>query len=157
MKKIYTRLLPVIALLFFAGCSKDAFKSYDKRILGSWTLVGVDRRGFGGDTGSLPFQEGQFVFDDAGSLTYTNAAGTVYKGSWNIDRQWVRGTCTTYDDGYTNCADREVKNLFINAIDFAGQDLRSEHFDEIWFTGTNHFKAYIYSGLHSYVFHVSRN
>jgi hypothetical protein len=62
----------------------------------------------------------------------------------------------TDDNGYTNCADREVKTMNLTAIDFTSQDVITERFDEISFTSTNRFRAYIYSGAHTYVFYFRR-
>jgi hypothetical protein len=69
--------------------------------------------------------------------------GRQYRGSWNIRREWVQ-------------EDRRVNALLISAVEFNQQDVKTEYFDEIVFTSTNHFKAFIYSGFHTYVFHFRR-
>ena len=139
MKKLYLFILPA---LLTTACSKDFLKKYDHRIEGVWQLTDVDRKGIGGSTGHLAFTEGQFNFEDNGVLTYTNNIGTIYKGTWDIKRSWID--------------ENEVHTLNVTAVDFASQDIKSEHFDEMAFTGTNHFKAYIHSSSHSYVFRFKR-
>ena len=141
MKKLYPFL--VCSLFLAAGCSKDFLKSYEDRIEGTWQLVDVDRQGFGGSISNLPFQDGEFTFSEGGGFTYTNGAGNVYKGSWDIDRDWIRD-------------DERIRSLSIVAVDFNSQEVRSENFDEMRFTGTNRFNAYIYSGAHTYVFRFRR-
>jgi len=156
MKKFYA--LPFLVIFFFLqGCSKDFLKRYEDRIEGGvWRLTDVDRLGWGGNTGNLPFRDGQFVFLDDGKLEYTNSQGEVYQGNWDIRRDWVRGQCYTDEDGRYECDDRHIRSLRVTAINFTTQDIRSEFFDEIIFTGTNRFKAYIYSGSRSYVFRFRR-
>lgn len=153
MKKLYPFFLICIC---FAGCSKDFLKQYDTRIKGSWQLVDIDRIGFGGSISNLPFTGGSFTFSDGGSLRYVDPSGEVYNGSWDIRKEWRRGNCSTDDDGDRNCDDKRVKTLHITAISFSGQDVRSEYFDEMVFTGTDRFKAYINSGFHTYVFRFRR-
>jgi hypothetical protein len=157
MRKIYSLLSIFIFCSLLAGCSKDFLKKYDDRIEGGvWRLVDVDRLGWGGSTGNLPFRDGQFVFLDDGRLEYTNSLGEIYQGNWDIRRDWVRGQCYTDEDGRYECDDRYVRSLRITAVNFTTQDIRSEFFDEIIFTGTNRFKAYIYTGTRSYVFRFRR-
>jgi len=148
MKKIYSILFVSFLL---AGCSKDFLKSYENRIEGVWRLVDVDRRGFGGSISQLPFQSGQFTFRDGGQLDYQDDAGNLYEGSWDIRREWVSGNCNG-----NNCDDRQVKALNIVAINFLTQEIRSEYFEEMQFTGTDRFNAYIYSGAHTYIFRFRR-
>jgi hypothetical protein len=155
MKKIYSFTLCVL-LIVLAGCSKDFLKRYEKRIEGSWELVDVDRVGIGGGGSGSAFTEGIFTFSDDGRLQYTSGSGQVYQGSWDIRRDWVSGQCSSDDNGNTDCNDRNVKSLHLTAVDFTNQDVRSEFFNEIVFTGTNRFKAYIYSGFRTYVFRFRR-
>ena len=151
MKKIYFAL--VIGLLSVAaGCSKDFLKSYEDRIEGTWRLVDVDRRGIGGSVNNMIFQGGTFNFSEAGDLTYTKENGEIYQGSWNIDKRWTSGDCY----GNNNCQDRRVRTLNVVAVNFTTQDVKAENFEEIEFTGTNRFNAYIYSGLHTYIFRFRR-
>ena len=124
------------------GCSKDFLKSYEHRIVGTWTITDVNRVGLGGNTNNLPFKQGTFDFNDGGSMVYTNASGAVYKGSWDIRKKWVD--------------DKHVQSLQITAVDFANQNVLTEYYDDLNFTGTNHFKANIISGAHTYVTHFRR-
>jgi hypothetical protein len=153
MNKIY-----ILSILFFTGlgCSKDFLERYENRVQGTWQLVDVDRRGFGGSLSHLPFIDGQFTFSEGGQLVYLNSAGAIYKGNWDIRREWRRGNCDTDSDGDTRCDDQQVKTLFVTAVDFSSQDVKSEYFNEMVFTGTNRFKAFVHSGLHTYVFHFRR-
>jgi len=141
MKKFYPFLF---LTLLVAGCSKDFLKRYDKRIIGSWDLADVDSRGIGGDTERLGFRDGRFVFSDEGRLSYTDPeTGAVYTGSWDINR--------------INAGDGEVlRVLDIHVTNFDTQESKSELFEEMQFTGTDRFKAYITSGLHTYVFKFKR-
>jgi hypothetical protein len=155
MKKLYflSLLLPT---LLFSGCSKDFLKRYEDRIEGTWQLTDVDRLGWGGSTGDVVFRDGLFTFSDNGKLEYISSSGQVYQGSWDMRREWVRGNCYTNEDGYSDCNDRYVSSMHITAVDFATQEIRSDYFNEIVFTSTNRFKAYIYSGSRNYVFRFRR-
>lgn len=153
MKKLYPCLL---LFCLITGCSKDFLKRYEKRIQGTWQLVDVDRRGLGGSIDDLPFADGQFVFSEGGGMVWTNPAGDVYNGSWDIQRRRVSTGCNTDDNGNTHCSDREIKILSITAVDFNTQRVKTEYFDEMEFTGTDHFKTYVHSGLHTYVFRFRR-
>lgn len=142
--------------LCFAGCSKDFLKSYDERIIGTWQLTDVDRVGFGGNTTNLPFTGGTFIFKDGGILVFTDPAGTVFNGTWDIEKKsiWVPSVDA---DGNAQTNLERVRTLDIVAVDYASQVIRSEHFDEMEFKSSNRFKAKVYSGWHSYVFTFKRN
>lgn len=156
MNKFYFFSFLIILTIAWSGCSKDFLKRYDDRIEGGvWRLTDVDRLG-GGSTGNLPFRDGQFAFYDDGKLEYTNSQGELYQGSWDIRRDWTRGQCYTDEDGRYECDDRYVRSLRVTAVNFTNQDILSEFFDEIIFTGTNRFKAYIYTASRSYVFRFRR-
>ena len=154
MKKIYTAVLIPITIVFFSGCSKDIFKNYEDRIEGAWRLTDVDRIGFG--SSSLAFKEGKFIFNAAGNLEYTDPSGVLYQGSWNMRRHNIAGNCNTDNNGNSQCDDRNVRSLQITAIDFQTRDVKTEYFDEIVFTSTNKFKAYIYLASRTYVFKFRR-
>jgi hypothetical protein len=141
MKKIYFLLLPALFILA-AGCSKDFLKSYDERVEGgTWELYDVNSFGIGGGY-SLPFTNGRFRFFDNGDLEYTDNQGTVYEGSWNIRKEYIN--------------DQTLQQLIITAVNFQTQDVISETFDDMWFTGTNKFKAYVYAGSKTYTFKFKR-
>ena len=149
MKKIYFTLLIPLTLIVFSGCSKDIFKNYENRIEGTWRLDDVDRIGFGNT--SLSFTEGRFTFMEPGKLEYTDRFGGLYHGSWEIRKQTIPGNCDKGD-----CNDRNVNALSITAIDFETRDVKTEHFDEIKFTSTNNFNAYLYLNSTTYVFRFRR-
>ena len=155
MKKLYSLTILLSALLFLS-CSKDFLKRYEDRIEGTWRLVDVDRLGLGGSTSSVSFRDGLFTFSDNGDLEYVDNSGQTYQGSWDMRRDWVRNRCYTNENGYYICDDRYVRSMHITVVNFTTQDIRSEYFDEIIFTGTNRFKAYIYTGFRSYVFRFKR-
>lgn len=140
MKKIYS--LTILLVFLCCSCSKDFLERYDKRIVGTWRITDVNRVGIGGGYSNLPFQSGAFTFFDNGSLDYTNESGTLYKGTWDIDRR--------YTDDHTHY------QLEVTAVDFAGQHILSETYDDMNFSGTNRFKARIYAGLRTYVTHFRR-
>ena len=141
MKKVYITVI-AFSFIFFIRCSKDFLKSYEHRIVGTWTITDVNRVGLGGSTSNLPFKQGTFDFNNDGSLVYTNLSGAVYKGSWDIRKKWTD--------------DKHVQSLQITAVDFVSQNVLTEYYDDINFTGTNHFKATINSGAHAYVTHFRR-
>ena len=141
MKKIYTVFM-IATIFIFSGCSKDFLKSYDNRIVGVWRITDVNRFGLGGSTSNLPFTDGTFTFFDNGTLEYINAANGLFKGSWDIIKKMQD--------------DQSVKGLQITAVDFVNQQVLSQYYDDMNFTGTNHFKATINSGLHTYVTHFRR-
>ena len=150
MNKLYSFALGFILLLFAGGCSKDFLKSYEDRIIGTWELEDIDRVGWGGNNRDHPFTNGQFTFEESGSVTWINSAGTLYKGTWDIRKEWIS------DCNGNDCDDRQVKALLITAVDFNNQDIRSEYFEEMRFTGTNSFKAFVSVGNRRYVFYFRR-
>ena len=157
MNKFYSVAFVLLTVATLAGsCSKDFLKSYEDRIVGAWELKDVDHRGIGGDRDNLPFLSGEFVFSDGGQLTYTNILGTVYNGSWGIDDLYQTTGYSTDENGNVSNNEERVWTLDITAIAFASQEVRSEHFEEIRFTGTNQFRAFVRNGLHSYVFYFER-
>ena len=141
MKKIYTVSI-LFFILLFSACSKDFLKRYENRIVGTWRITDVNRIGFGGSTSHLPFTTGTFTFFDNGSLDYVKSANVTFKGSWEIVKK-IRENET-------------VHSLQITAVDFTNQQVLSEYYDDINFTGTNHFKANINSDFHTYVTHFRR-
>lgn len=156
MKKVYTLTFLFFLFLVYSGCSKDFLKSYDKRIQGSWKIIDVDRIGIGGSISSLTFKDGTFTFDENGKLEYTNTLGEKYSGSWNLRKQRFTGNCSTDDDGQRVCNDRSVQTLQLTAVNFTTQDVKAEFFNDLQFTNTNRFKAFIYSGTKTYVFRFLR-
>lgn len=141
MKKIYTYAAPLVFFfLFAAGCSKDFLRSYEYRIIGTWRITDIDRRG-PGDSRNLPFTEGQFTFAEDGRFTWTNG-GRTYQGNWDIRRN--------------STGDGQVQTLQITAIDFANQDVRTEYFTDLNFTNTNRLRACIHDGRRTYVYRFLR-
>ena len=142
MRSLYTFTIFIVLLsFFFAGCSKDFLRPYDKRIIGTWKVTDIDDYGLGGSI-SLPFAEdGIFTFSDEGQLIY-NYNSRTYQGSWDIRKQTLE--------------EKSINTLHLTAVDFTNQEVRTEYFDEMRFTSTNHFKAFIHSGLKTYVYHFSR-
>lgn len=154
MKKVYTLALLSFAL-FLSSCSKDIFKNYEDRIEGTWELTDIDRIGWGNFY--FPFSEGgSFVFHQSGRLEYIDQTLQVHDGSWNIQYDMIRGDCYTDANGDYECDDRQVKSLDIQTVDFSTRQVRSEHFDEVRFTGTDSFNAYIYNGSTTYTFRFRR-
>ena len=145
MKKHYLLVLPfALIMLFNGGCSKDFLKRYEKRIVGgTWNLDNIHSSGVGG-WNSFPFNNGSFTFMDGGRLEYTDLDGNFYEGSWDIGRVYLSGE------------DRETHTLQISVVNFQTQDLLSEYFDEIVFTGTNRFVGHIYTNSREYRFVFKR-
>ncbi len=145
MNKLYisTRLIGTLVLVsLLSACSKDFLKSYDDRILGTWHVRGVNRVGFGGDSDRLPFRDGTFVFYEDGTLEY-HRAGQGYSGTWDIEKRY-------YND------DDVVRILKITAVNFNTQQIISQYYDDMQFAGTDHFKATVRTGFHTYVTHFRR-
>jgi hypothetical protein len=141
MKKLYFLLLPALFILA-AGCSKDFLKPYDDRIEGgTWELYDVKSFGVGGGY-SLPFTTGRFKFFGNGELEYTDGQGNLYEGSWNIRKE--------------NYSDETLRRLIITAVDFNSQHVLSETFDDMQFTSTDRFKAFVYAGARTYTFKFRR-
>lgn len=139
MRKFY---LISCLLLVLAGCSKDVLKSYDQRIVGTWEITDIDRYCFSGND-NLPFTEqGMLTFSNNGDVTYTYA-GTVYQGSSDIIRVRVG-------------EDEIQRALQLHVIDFTGQRVLSEYFNNIQFTGTDRFTAFIEYGSRLYVYRFKR-
>jgi hypothetical protein len=146
MKKLYYLLLAG-SLLFLSNCSKDFLKSYDDRIIGTWHIDHVNKIGFGGDTDNLPFKEGNFNFMKDGTMTYTDASGNVYKGTWDIQKKTIND----------NNGDASVfRSLQITAVNFTSQEVVSEYYDDISFVGTDYIRAKIFSPYRTYITHLRR-
>jgi hypothetical protein len=141
MKKIYTISI-VLSFVVFLGCSKDFLKKYDRRIVGTWEIADINRVGLGGNIDNLPFRDGTFIFNEDGSLQYINTSGDVYEGRWDITKKIIN--------------EENIRSLEITAIDFTAQRVLAESYDDMNFTGTDHFKAHINSGFHTYVTHFRR-
>lgn len=140
MKKLYLLLFP--ALLLAAGCSKDFLKPYDDRIQGgTWQLYDINSLGIGGGY-DLVFTGGSFHFLSGGRLEYIDDQGNLYEGSWNIRKE--------YRDDDTR------RQLNITVVDFQTRELISEVFDDMQFTGTDKFKAFIYAGSRTYTYKFKR-
>lgn len=139
MKKVYLFLLPVI---IFSSCSKDFLKSYDDRVVGTWRISEVNRVGLGGDASGVAFREGTFQFNNDGTLTYTDAAGNVSSGTWDIRKRNVNHDV--------------IRTLQITAVDFNSQLVKAEFYDEMHFRSTNHFVAKINNTLRTFVTHFRR-
>lgn len=144
MKKIYT-LVFVLSVLLLAACSKDFLKAYDDRIIGTWQITDVDKFGIGGSTNNLPFTNGSFSFMKDGTMTFTSSSGEIFKGTWDIQKKVIND-----DDGSV------YHSLQITAVNFNTQEVLGEYYDDINFTGTDHIKARIFSGAHTYVTHLKR-
>lgn len=141
MKKIYTIGIFFSLLLLF-GCSKDFLKSYDTRIIGTWTISDVNRIGFGGNTSDLPFTSGTFTFYANGSLDYLNSANVIFKGSWDIVKKTIN--------------EETIQSIQVTAVDFTNQQVLSQYYDDMDFLSTDHFRATINSDFHSYETHFRR-
>jgi hypothetical protein len=139
MKKIY---LAFLSLLILAGCSKDFLKSYDRRITGgTWELYDVNNFGIGSRYDAR-FSNGKFTFEPWGDVTYINDQGEVYTGSWDIRQSWQ--------------GDNRLQTLYISVINYQTQQMISEYFDDMQFTGTNRFKAFVNTGGRTYTFKFKR-
>jgi hypothetical protein len=136
MKKLYLGLF--LSLFLFAGCKKEL----EDRIVGTWNISDTKRLGFGGDLDHLVFKSGKFTFYDNGQLEYLSSSNITYKGSWDIER------ISTQDHTY--------QQLHLTAVDFNNQVILTEHYDDINFVSSNHFKVTISSGAHTYVTHFRR-
>jgi hypothetical protein len=145
MRKIYTSLA-ILSFLLFAGCSKDFLKPYDDRIVGRWQIDDINKFGFGGSVNDLPFRDGSLQFNKDGTLIYTTSSGSVFNGTWDIQKKRVG------DGGNSNV----YHSLQITAVNFITQQVLGEYYDDINFTGTNHIKARIILGTRTYVTHLRR-
>lgn len=149
MKQFYSLSFSSLLLLFiFSSCSKDFLKPYDERIIGTWRIDEIDTRGIGSGSRTLPFNEGVLSFYEDGGLVYVRQ-GQTYQGSWDL-RKINRTTNCTTNNGSNTCTER-VQVLQLTAVDFAAQNVRTEYFDDIDFTGTDSFKGFIHSGAKTYV------
>lgn len=140
MKKIY---LLFLAAIVFSSCSKDFLKPYDDRIVGTWRVSEVNRIGIGGDAADIAFRNGKFQFNGDGTLIYTDDAGNVSSGTWDIQKRNVNNDI--------------IRTLQITAVDFNSQQVRAEFYDEMNFRSTNHFVAKINNTLRTFVTHFRRS
>ena len=143
MKKLYTFMVFSILMFITNSCSKDFLKAYEERIIGTWELAEIEKRGFGGGIIDLPFAEGEiFEFESGGVLNFTDNNGQAYSGSWDIQRSY-------YEES-------TVRSLHLTVVNFTSQQIRSELFEEIRFTSSGRFKAFIRQGFRTYVFHFRK-
>ncbi|QEC40345.1 hypothetical protein [Pseudobacter ginsenosidimutans] len=141
MKYLYSFTLLVTLTLLFTSCSKKSWLApYDDRLEGTWELVDVYKTGFGHS--DLAFDGGLFTFYASGQLDYQDGYGGYYEGDWDIRR--------------INTADGTIKTLKVYCVDRATGIVLGEYFDEMIFTGTNRFEAYIYDGARTYTFQFRR-
>jgi len=141
MKKVYILCFVCLFSHLLTACSKEVFKSYDRRVIGTWKLHDIDKFGFG-RSNNIPFgEDGIFTFGDNGQLTYLSGRN-VYKGSWDIIKNFRD--------------DNNVNTLHITLIDFVNQQVITEYFSRILFTGTNRFNTSINESLRTYVFRFVR-
>lgn len=139
MKSIYT--FSILLFVLF-GCSKDFLKKYENRIIGTWRIADVKRVGIGGNTGNLPFKEGVFTFRENGTLEYTNPANQIFQGTWEIIKKTIN--------------EKTIRSLQITAVDFNGQQVLSEYYDDMNFRSTDHFVGNIVYNFHTYITHFRR-
>ncbi len=157
MKKLYTIVPIVFSLVLLSSCSKDFLKNYEERLEGGvWRLVDIDRRGMGGRIDHFDFERGEFTFFDNGRIEYDDLRGNTYTGTWNMRKYWTGNSCYTNEYGDRDCNNRRVRSLGITATNTLLPTTRTEYFDDIQFTGTNRFKAFIYSGYSTYIFRFRR-
>jgi len=141
MRHIYAVAL-LASTFLVASCSKDILKSYDKRVLGTWKIVNVNRYGFT-SADALPFKEGDLLtFSEDGALSVQRDSN-MYHGSWDIQRM-------------QNSDDEDYRVLQLTAINFTNQQVRSEYFNDMAFTGTDRFKAFINYSTRVYVYRFAR-
>ena len=145
MKISHTLIYPVVIAIVIAGCG--SLRTYEDRIVSSWKLTSVKKYGL--KKGGTPtFTEGQFTFYPGGKLEYADGTGHTYKGTWNMkDSRQVTG--------YRNRSTTVNNSLYINLINFSDQDMKSEIFDDILFTGKGKFRAYVY-GDRDYTYYFEK-
>jgi len=141
MKKVYY-LSGIMIMLLFGGCSKDIFRSFENRIIGTWKITNVNRSGFGGNPENLPFRDGIFTFNSDGTLNYNDGSGAIFRGNWEITRM--------------QSSDNSNRVLKITAVDFTNQTVLSEYYDDMNFRGTDFFVAIIYRPLVRLTTHFRR-
>lgn len=141
MKHVYTFAI-LSALVFLSGCSKDALKKYDDRIIGTWRISAVNRAGIGSNPDDVLFQKGSFQFQEGGALTYTDPSGQVFRGNWDI-RKKLR-------------EDQQQRTLRISVSGPGAGEVLSESYDDVIFVGTDHFRANLVIGFQTYVTHFRR-
>ena len=139
-------IYPVVIAIVAAGCG--SLRPYEDRIVSSWKLTTVKKYGLRRG-GTASFTQGQFTFYPAGKLEYTDSAGHIYKGTWNMKD-------TRQVTGFRNYRSSTVNNsLYVNVINFDNQDMKSEIFDDILFTGKDKFRAYVY-GERDYTYYFEK-
>lgn len=142
MKKFYASVF-IFSLFISAGCTK----AYQDRIVGTWRIDDIDKFGIGGSISNLPFKEGgSFSFLDDGTMTYTNSSGSLFKGTWSIQKKVLP------DDDNS----RVYQSLQITAVNFTTQEVLGEYYDDIDFRGSNHIRAEKAIGSRKYVTHLRR-
>lgn len=141
MNKLY--LFPIFFIfILFNSCSKDILKPFEDRVIGQWRISDVNRLGIGGSASELRFTEGQFIFNEDGTLEYTDVNGVTFNGSWDIQKRMIDGNY--------------LRTLQLTAVDFNTQRVISEYYDDMNFRGTNHFVAKITAPTRTFITHFRR-
>lgn len=141
MKYLYSFSLLLGVTLLLTSCTKKSWlRPYDDRIEGTWEITDIYKTGFGNS--DLAFDGGLFTFYASGQLGYQDGYGGYYDGNWDIRS--------------INTGDGVIKTLKVYCADDHSGDVLGEFFDEIVFTGTNRFEAYIYDGPRTYTYKFAR-
>lgn len=141
MKYLYSSLLLIAVVFTLSSCTKKSWlRPYDDRIEGSWEITDVYKTGFGNT--NLAFDGGLFTFYGSGRLAYEDGYGGYYEGDWDFRN--------------INTGDGTIKTLKVYCVDHVNGDVLGEFFDEVVFTGTNRFEAYIYDGPRTYTYKFRR-
>ncbi|MGJ7032973.1 hypothetical protein [Niabella hirudinis] len=143
-------ILPLLFLVIVAGCSKDFFKPYDERIIGQWELYDTNKAGFG--SGKIVYSEGRFQFMSDGSFLYTRQSGAKYTGTWRLKKYTV-----TVTDSEGKQQSEQKHSLLLSATNTEDQQLLSENFDNLYFTGTNKFKAEVSNNFNTVIYKFKRD
>jgi hypothetical protein len=138
MKRKSTSLYFLFLLLLLGpGCSKDFLKDYEDRIVGTWSLIDVNRQGFVYNSNSLPFTTGTFQFFSSGELRYTDGQANRFTGTWSIEKRMI--------------GEEWTQSLTVAVFDPVTLRSIAEYYDDIRFTSTNRFTANVRRSFGTYV------
>ncbi|MCF3112234.1 hypothetical protein LL912_25830 [Niabella sp. CC-SYL272] len=147
---LFNGMLPLFFLCITAGCSKDFFKSYEKRIIGQWYLYDIDKAGFG--SSKAVYSEGTFQFESDGSFFYARQSGARYAGTWRLKKYTVT---VTNSDGQQSSEQKH--SLLLSATNVEDLQILAENFDDLNFTNTDRFRAIVTNNFNTVTYKFKRN
>jgi len=158
MKKIF---LAFLIPLTFSSCVKTILQNVDlendkKKIQGAWHLKKIEIITNQNNYYGLDFLDGDFGFNEDGTLGFITAAGEAYRGTWSVNIKETTTGCYTAPNGDQVCNTEWNHLLNLNVRQINAQKTKTASFESVTFQGDNNFKALIYVNYLTYMYYFER-